>query len=498
MRNDLDWQSVAEAAYPEAINSCIPPCNITKELASMQNAARITETLPRRWITMVSIALLGIGGVAIYLPSRTPSETTKITTVTVQIRTVTALGRLEPNGEVIHLKASTANQESRIAELLVREGDTVTSGQIIAILDARDRLQAELEKAKEDVRVYQARLAQVKAGAKSGDIAAQNAQISRLQAQLQGDEAAQIVNLQRLQAQWEGEQVAAVANLSRLKAQWEGERSAQTATISKIEAELTNAEAEYQRYQQLYSTGAISQSLFDQKRLGFETSRQQLAEAEANLDRINRTYTQQLAEAEANLDRINRTYTQQLAEAEVILDRIKRTGNQQISQARSQLDSLAEVRLVDVQLAQAEVNRAMAAMKQAEVNLDQVYVRSPQNGVVMDIHTRPGEVIATEGIVEIGETQQMYAIAEVYQSDIQKIKVGKTANITSEALPEILTGTVEKIDKKVQRQTVINTDPSEKIDARVIEVWVRLDQASSEIAAQFTNLQVEVEVELWY
>ncbi|MGB3405464.1 MAG: efflux RND transporter periplasmic adaptor subunit [Microcoleaceae cyanobacterium] len=462
----------------------------------MQNTARLTEALPRRWVTLASIALLGIGGVAIYLPTRTPTEVAEITTVTPQIRTVTALGRLEPDGEIIRLNASTATQESRIAELLVKQGDTVTAGQIIAILDSRDRLEAELNKAKEDVRVNVARLDQVKAGAKTGDLAAQNAQISRLQAQLQGDEAAQIANLQRLQAQWEGERAAQQATISRLNAQWEGERAAQQASISKIKAELNNAEAEYQRYQQLYNTGAISQSLFDTKRLDAETTRQRLAEAEANKNRINRTATEQIAEAEVNLDRINRTYTQQIAEAEVILDRIKNTGNQQISQARSQLDSLAEVRPVDVQLAQTEVDRAQAAVKQAEVNLDGAYVKSPQNGIVMDIHTRPGEVIASEGIVEIGQTQQMYAIAEVYQSDIQNINVGQTANVTSEALPQTLTGTVEQIDRKVQRQSVINTDPSENIDARVIEVRVRLDQNSSEIAAQFTNLQVEVEVEL--
>jgi HlyD family secretion protein len=462
----------------------------------MQDTARLNQNFPRSWFTIAIVLLLGAGGIAIYLPTRTPSETTEITTVTPQIRTVTALGRLEPDGEIIHLKASTATQESRIAELLVKEGDRVEAGEIIAILDSRDRLQAELEKAKEDVRVYQARLAQVEAGAKSGDLAAQTAQISRLQAQLQGDEAAQIANIQRLQAQWQGEKAAAEATLSRLKAQWEGERSAQTATIGKIEAELNNAEAEYQRYQQLYNTGAISQSLFDEKRLKVETTRQQIIEAQANLDRINRTYRQQITEAEVNLDRINRTYRQQIAEAEVILERIRNTGNQQISQARSQLESLAEVRPVDVQLAQAEVDRAIAAVKQAQVNLDQAYVKSPQNGIVMDIHTRPGEVIANEGIVEIGQTQQMYAIAEVYQSDIQKIQVGQTAKITSEALPKQLTGTVEQIDNKVQRQTVVNTDPSENIDARVVEVRVRLDETSNQIAAQFTNLQVEVQVEL--
>jgi HlyD family secretion protein len=105
-------------------------------------------------------------------------------------------------------------------------------------------------------------------------------------------------------------------------------------------------------------------------------------------------------------------------------------------------------------------------------------------------------VVSNEGIVEIGRTQQMYAIAEVYQSDIQKIQPGKTAKITSEALPEILTGTVERIDRKVQQQSVINADPSENIDARVVEVHVRLDESSSQTAAKFTNLQVQVEVQL--
>ncbi|WP_413161613.1 efflux RND transporter periplasmic adaptor subunit [Capilliphycus salinus ALCB114379] len=465
----------------------------------MQDAARLNETFPRKWLTIASIALLSVGGVAVYLPLRAPSETTAVsspTTVAPKIQTVTALGRLEPDGEVIQLKAPTSTQESRIAELLVTEGDSVEAGQIIAVLDSRDRLQAELDRAKEDVEVAKAGLEQVRAGAKSGDLAAQKAQISRLEAQLQGDEAAQQATIQRIRAEWEGERIAQQATISRLQAQKEGESAATEATIARLRAELNNAEAEYQRHLQLYQEGAISQSSFDTKRLSVETTRQQIAEAEANLDRIKRTANEQIAEAEANLDRINRTFGQQVAEAEVTLSRIQNTGNQQISQARSQLESLAEVRPVDVQVAQAEVNRAIASVKQAEVSLAQATVRSPQNGVVMDVHTRAGEVVSNQGIVEIGRTQQMYAIAEVYQSDIQKIKPGQTAKITSEALPDILIGTVERIDRKVQQQTVINTDPSENIDARVVEVHVRLDEASSQTAAKFTNLQVEVEVQL--
>ena len=42
-----------------------------------------------------------------------------------EIRTVTALGRLEPEGEVIQLSATTSNEGSRVSQLLVTEGETV-------------------------------------------------------------------------------------------------------------------------------------------------------------------------------------------------------------------------------------------------------------------------------------------------------------------------------------------------------------------------------------
>jgi len=46
---------------------------------------------------------------------------------------------------------------------------------------------------------------------------------------------------------------------------------------------------------------------------------------------------------------------------------------------------------------------------------------------------------------------------------------------------------VESIGAQVQRQTV-NTDPSENIDARIVEVHVRLDDASVKAAVyQFTS-----------
>ena len=189
------------------------------------------------------------------------------------------------------------------------------------------------------MRVNQARLAQVKAGAKIGEIGAQKSNIQKLEAQLIGD----------CQTQQ--------ATVDRLEAQLIGEVAAQRATIRKLEAQLNNAQAEYTRYQQLKEEGAVSASTYDSKKLNLEIARQQLIEAQANLKRIEQTEQQQIKEAKA------------------ALKRIEQTGQQQIKEAHSTLDKIAEVRPVDVQTAQAEVNSALATVKKAEAELALAYVR---------------------------------------------------------------------------------------------------------------------------
>jgi HlyD family secretion protein len=418
----------------------------------------------RPMIMLGTAIIVGIGSIQGYRFLQNQSKTANITQVSQesipQIKTVTALGRIEPKGKIIKLSAPASSQNSRVETLLVKEGDNVKTGQIIAILDNRPRLEAAFQEAQASVKVAQVNLEKVQEGAKLGEINAQKAEIDRIEAQKLGEE-----NGQR----------QAVA---RLEAQWQGETTAQQATINRLQAELKNAQVELQRYQQLYQDGAISQSLFDSKSLSVDT------------------ITQQLSEARANLNRIDSTGRKQISEAKTALTRINATGSKQVTSAKATLNQIAEVRPVDVAAAKAELNRAIAAAKQAKANLDQVYVKSPQNGVVFDIYTRSGEVVSNDGIVEIGQTNQMYAVVEVYQSDVSKITPKQKVKISSNSLPGELQGTVDWIGWKVQRQNVINSDPSENIDSRVVEVHVQLDQESSNKAAKFTNLQIKAVISL--
>ncbi len=337
---------------------------------------------------------------------------------------VTALGRLEPEAEVIRLSAPLALDGDRVAQLLVKEGDRVKAGQVVAILDARDRLQDALKQAQAQVKVAQSRLDQVKAGAKTGEIQAQQATIQRLQAELSGT------------------------------------FTTQAATIARWESEVRNAKAEYERFQQMYGSGAISASSLDSKRLAVDTAQAQLNEAKATQNRTSETLKAQNIEAKANLSRVT------------------------------------EVRPVDIAVAQTDVNTAITAVKRAQTELKQAYILAPTAGKIFKLLTRAGEKMNKDGIVELGQTDQMITIAEVYQTDVGKVKLGQQARITSQAFAGELKGTVSQIGLQVSRQNVFSNQPGENLDRRVVEVKIRLTPEDSQRIASFTNLQVQTTIDL--
>ena len=139
---------------------------------------------------------------------------------------------------------------------------------------------------------------------------------------------------------------------------------------------------------------------------------------------------------------------------------------------------------------------AQAAVNQARANLELAYVKSPIEGQVLEINTWAGEMVnKTEGIVEVGNTKNMYVVAEVYESDIDRIRIGQTAFITSGGILPKLTGTVDDVGWQIRTQDVLDTDPVADVDARVVEVKIRLHPEDSRKVANLTNLQVNVLIE---
>jgi HlyD family secretion protein len=138
------------------------------------------------------------------------------------------------------------------------------------------------------------------------------------------------------------------------------------------------------------------------------------------------------------------------------------------------------------------VKAAAAGVKASQALLELSLVKAPFDAQILYVHANPGERVGVEGVVEIGRTDRMYAIAEVYETDIIHVQPGQKARVSSPALAAPVTGTVEKVGLKVGRMDVLGMDPVAEADARVIEVDILLDDTAT--VASLTNLQVEVEI----
>ncbi|MFM6282688.1 MAG: ABC exporter membrane fusion protein, partial [Dolichospermum sp.] len=408
------------------------------------------------------IAIVGLGFVTAIAYSivkkQLPNQTSLPVSSQNQLlpQAIAALGYLEPQGEVIQISAPAFMEGTRVKQILVKRGQQVKTGEIIAILDNSDRLNAILEEAKTNVKIANARLQQIKVGAKQGEISAQKSKFQATQAELQGQ-----ITTQK-------------ATIASLKYDLQGQKNTQKAVIQRIESELKNAQTECNRYENLYTDGAVSASQKDNICLQQEIKENQLKEAKSTLTQIITTKQEQINQATANLHRTIATVTRQ------------------INQEKANLAAVSEVRPTDVILANTQLEAAQKAVKTAQANLDLSYVRSPQNGQIIKIHTWPGELVNDKGIVDIGNTQQMYVNAEIYETDINKVKLGQIATIKGDGIVEELTGIVDEIGLEISSKNVLGTDPVADADARVVEVKIKLNPQDSIKVSRLTNLQVNV------
>jgi HlyD family secretion protein len=144
-------------------------------------------------------------------------------------------------------------------------------------------------------------------------------------------------------------------------------------------------------------------------------------------------------------------------------------------------------------LAGSNVNAARADLARATAELEKAYVRAPIAGTVLTVHAEPGEKPGNKGILTIGNIEQMKLEVDVYETQIGRINVGDRATAKALALPKGLGGIVTKLGLEVGKQDTIDPIPAANTDARVVKVTVTLDEASSQQARRFTNLQVTAE-----
>jgi HlyD family secretion protein len=297
---------------------------------------------------------------------------------------VGALGRVEAGDSIVRIAArSLGGQPSIVARVLVKEGDQVVEDQTVAELDSKRQLEAAWRQAQSRIAVAKSYLAQVQAGAKASDVAAQNAEIERIQ------------------------------------------------------IELDNAQKEHQRYASLGDNVTAAQ--VDALRLRVDSTTRALAVA------------------------------------------------------RQRLASLTEIRPVDVDVAQAELNEAVRNEERARAEYEASVLRSPIAGRVLKVYAHAGEQVDQRGVLEIAPVDPMYVVAEVAESDIRRVKPGQRATISSPALGGAIQGTVERLELKVLQNQLEPVDPATFSDARVVPVWIKVDDGGA--VANLIHLRVDVVIQ---
>ena len=207
---------------------------------------------------------------------------------------------------------------------------------------------------------------------------------------------------------------------------------------------------------------------------------------------------QQSGVAQKELNRATELHERKALSAEELDSRQSALDRLKIEQQRAQgsLDSLQEVRETDVRVAAMEVEAAKAAVNVAEADLRSSSLRAPVDGRILRIHTRPGERLDQDGIIEMGDVDHMHAVAEVFEADVALVSIGMTVDVLLDGSGIPLSGTVVDVGHIVARKIVLTNDPVSDTDARVVEVRVALDPASAAKVGRLSNARIEAFIRL--
>ncbi len=228
--------------------------------------------------------------------------------------------------------------------------------------------------------------------------------------------------------------------------------AAQEATIASLEAKLANDKDILQSQNQLFTRGIASRRLNEDQKATVAQDEANIAASRARLAELKHQF---------EIDKVN---------AEI-----------QISLAKAQ-----------VERAQAEfpIASLKAQIILAESRAKRMTILAPVDGRILNIKVKPGEEVTSDPILTMGDTTLMRAVAEVYETDISRVRIGQSATIKSRALPRPLTGKVVRIGNMVFKNDVLNVDPAARVDARVVEVWIDLEKLA--LVERLTNLTVDV------
>lgn len=402
-----------------------------KHSVSVPNWIKLQPKVPKWVLGLLILGLIAGGGLIAYnqitnaqrQETRRRVQTATAERVSLPV-TISANGVVQPT-QSVNVSPKTSGVLKR---LLVKEGDRVTTGQILAYMDDAN-LQGQLTQAKAQVASAEANLNKLRAGNRPQEI-------GQVQAQL----------------------AAAEANLNKLLAgnrpQEVGQAQAQ---VTAAQADLQQAELTFQQNQQLAASGAISQRELTTSRAAYESARARLTQQQQALN-LQQTGSrpEDIAQARAQVEQLKQAVSLQQA------------GN----------------RPEDIDQARAQLMNAQGALQSVQTQINDTIIRAPFAGIVTRKFADPGAFVTpttsgsavtsatSSSILAIASTNEIQA--KVSETNIPKIKVGQTATIEADAFPNqpfqakvAQVATQSTVDQNVTNFTVklAVEDPKQQLQA---------------------------------
>ena len=379
----------------------------------------------------------------------------------------------------------------QIQQVLVEEGETVTQGQVMAILDDSvlkskiNQAKSQVASARSQVEQRRAVHSKTKVGVEQAIAAWEQARAERdgvkatiTQAQAGKDEA--IAALKQAQASRDD----AFAALKQTQAsrddafaalrQTQASRDDTLAFVAQTEARLSEAQAneeqtlrDFERYQTLRGEGVISSQELETRSTATKTAREGVRVAKANIN-----------SAQAKVDIAAANIDSAQAKVDIAGSNV-RSAEARVESAQASLSStIAQLRSAEAKVnsakanissAQAEVNSALsninsamssvssdeARLEEKQTQLSQTLVKAPANGILAERIARVGDVSSSsKKLFSIIKDNQLELQLEVPETQLPQVKIGTKVNISSDADSRIkISGIVRQIAPLVNEQT---------------------------------------------
>jgi len=359
-----------------------------------------------------------------------------------------ASGTIE--AETIHITAETSG---RIVEILADEGQPVSEGQVLLRLDD-SLLQTQRAQAEAAVAAAQADLAQVEAKARPEEVAVAKAAVAQAVAQRDGAKVA-----------WENAKKTR-DNPQQLNAEINAAKN--QVALAKLEVEMAQARLA----DALLLRDQYKSTSYNWRVLNFMATAAEEAVAEAQAAQDG---------AQQHLDNLIAMRDNPLAaDAAVTAAEGKyRVAEAAVNVAQAALDALLEGAMPEeIAMAQARVRQAQASLHTLDVQLEQLTIKSPINGLVTSKVVHVGE-IATPGatLMTVADLDQVTLTIYVPENQVNMVALGQAVGVEVDSFPnEVFQGEVTYIAHRAEF-TPKNVQTKEERVNMVFAVKVRIPNA---------------------